>query len=140
VLANVGVIAGIVFLGLELRQNNSLLRAEASYNLLQNRVGYRADIVRDAEFAEFWARTFALNAPSTDQLRMAMPVERTMLNLQFEYGQYVDGNLADGEFSMAAVRNVFSDPVARRVWEDFRNQLRPDFVEWVEENVAAEGP
>ena len=30
-LANVGVIAGIVFLGLELRQNNSLLEAQTSY-------------------------------------------------------------------------------------------------------------
>ena len=32
ILANVGVIAGIIFLGLELRQNNSLLTAQTLYN------------------------------------------------------------------------------------------------------------
>jgi hypothetical protein len=58
-LANVGVIAGIVFLAFELCQNNSLLRAQASYNLLQNRIEYRGDIVRDPEFAEFWAQNFS---------------------------------------------------------------------------------
>ena len=37
ILANLGVIAGIVFLGLELRQNNSLLAAQARYSLRQLR-------------------------------------------------------------------------------------------------------
>ena len=50
VLANIGVIAGIVFLGIELRQNNSLLEAQTSLarfsvdrerrtRLLENRAG-----------------------------------------------------------------------------------------------------
>ena len=32
ILANIGVIAGIVFLGIELRQNNELMAAEARFN------------------------------------------------------------------------------------------------------------
>ena len=36
-LANLGVIAGIVFLGIEIRQNNALLEAEAGYKSAQNR-------------------------------------------------------------------------------------------------------
>lgn len=140
ILANVGVIAGIVLLAFELRQNNSLLRAQASFNLLQNRVEYRADIVSDPEFAEFWVRNFASSAPSTDALRVVMHYQRTILNMQFEYGQYVEGNLAEGEFSLTAVKNVFSNPISRRVWENFKDQLRPDFVQWAEENGAAEGP
>ena len=34
ILANIGVIAGIVFLGLEIRQNNELMAAEARYKVL----------------------------------------------------------------------------------------------------------
>ena len=34
ILANVGVIAGIVFLGVELRQNNEFMAADARFNLL----------------------------------------------------------------------------------------------------------
>ena len=40
ILANIGVIAGIVFLALELRQNNRLLTAQARYSLRQ----YRSDV------------------------------------------------------------------------------------------------
>ena len=36
ILANVGVIAGIVFLAIELRQNNEYMAANARYDLLQN--------------------------------------------------------------------------------------------------------
>ncbi len=34
ILANVGVIAGIVFLAVELRQNNTLMAAQARFNQL----------------------------------------------------------------------------------------------------------
>jgi len=40
ILANTGVIAGIIFLALELRQNNNHLAAQARYSLKQ----YRSDI------------------------------------------------------------------------------------------------
>ena len=40
VLANIGVLAGILFLALELRQNNRLPSAQARYSLRQ----YRSDI------------------------------------------------------------------------------------------------
>ena len=37
ILSNLGVIAGIFFLAVEMEQNNRLLDAQVSYNLLQNR-------------------------------------------------------------------------------------------------------
>ena len=48
VLAKLGVIAGIAFLATELKQNNELLRAEAEYNYLQNRLCNRERIAEDA--------------------------------------------------------------------------------------------
>jgi hypothetical protein len=38
--ANIGVIAGLIFLAMEIRQNNKLLAAQARYSLRQ----YRSDI------------------------------------------------------------------------------------------------
>ena len=40
IIANIGVIAGIVFVAVEVRQNNRLLEAQARYSLRQ----YRSDI------------------------------------------------------------------------------------------------
>jgi hypothetical protein len=50
-LANIAVVAGIVFLRFELRQNNTLLRADASYVLLDNRTAGISELFRDPRFA-----------------------------------------------------------------------------------------
>ena len=52
ILANVGVVAGIVFLGLELRQNNQFLGAESRYNLLQNRHNVHLMVIQDDDVAD----------------------------------------------------------------------------------------
>lgn len=40
ILANVGVIAGLIFLGYELHQNNEFLEQQERYTFLQNVVGF----------------------------------------------------------------------------------------------------
>jgi hypothetical protein len=55
-LANIGVILGIVFLALEINQNNRLLRAQAASSMVDARNEVRTLIVGSGEVAEFWAR------------------------------------------------------------------------------------
>ncbi len=45
ILANLGVIAGIVFLGYKLRQNNLLLRFESDIRVLEKNTQTASDIV-----------------------------------------------------------------------------------------------
>ncbi len=47
ILANVGVVAGIVFLAVELRQNNEFMAADARFNLL-SAVSARAVLFSDS--------------------------------------------------------------------------------------------
>ena len=137
ILANVGVIAGIAFLAFELKQNNKLLRAQAGYNLLQDRAGFRDDVFRDAELAEFVVRVEGRDTLSAvDERRVRAQIERTILNWQWEYGQYVDGNLAEGELPISAIERTLAGkrgyPGTLQVWESFKYQLRPDFVEFID--------
>ena len=143
ILANLGVIGGIVLLAFELDQNNSLLRAQASYGLLLNRTQIRRDVVNaPSEVVDFWVRVHA-NAPLTaaDELRLTSFVEGVFLNWQFEYGQYVDGNLSEAELPIEGFRAVFRGEgfagikIVPEVWQSFRYQLEPDFVQWMEANV-----
>ena len=145
ILANLGVIAGIGFLAFELNQNNKLLRSQAGYNLLQNRGQWRDDVSSDPEFSAFWLKvTKGEPLSELDALRLSMVAERTILNWQWEYGQYVDGNLAEGELPIDGYRSAFwgspsSEAQAIRIaWEKFRTQLRTDFVAWMESNVVNE--
>ncbi len=54
VIATVGVIASIVFLGFELRQNSDLMRAQ----IYQNELG-----LIDEEYMEWWANLVLTNGP-----------------------------------------------------------------------------
>ena len=143
ILANVGVIAGIAFLALELRQNNKLLRAQAGYNLYLNRSEGRNEIFGNPEIAEFIARAESGQPLSNvDQRRLRARTERTFLAWQWEFGQYVDGNLAEGELPIESYRRTLSGERdisgVREIWDAFKFNLRPDFVEWMEKKVLGE--
>jgi hypothetical protein len=56
ILANLGVIAGIVFLAFEIRQNTAQLRAEAAYSIHQDAQRLNESIYRDEDFADLIIR------------------------------------------------------------------------------------
>jgi hypothetical protein len=143
ILANIGVIAGIVFLGFELEQNNNLLRAQASYNLLQDRIFYREAGMNDPEVAEFWVRAKSGNPLSAvDEQRLRFFAEILIVQWQNEHGQYAEGNLAEDELPVNGWRAYIHGeefghaPIFNDVWGSMRPRLRSDFVQFFEENVA----
>ena len=54
--ANIGVIAGLVFLGLEIQQNTTQLRANTSYSINDALAKINAPRYLDADFADIWVR------------------------------------------------------------------------------------
>ena len=59
ILANLGVIAGIVFLAVELRQNNSLMAAQARFNQLSAQAETHIILAENPDLA--WALVRANN-------------------------------------------------------------------------------
>ena len=146
IVANFSVVAGIVLLAYELNQNNSLLRAQASRNLMLDRTEARNSLVNASEeVVDFWLRVSS-NAPLTaaDELRLTVWVEATFLKWQFEYGQFADGNLSEAELPLDGYRAAFRGEgfakirIFPEVWRSLRDQLRPDFVRWMETNVVSQ--
>jgi len=145
VLANVGVIVGIAFLALEINQNNRLLRAQAAASMVEARNEIRTLIIGSAEVADFWARVSNGQPPSAaDELRLRANTERALLNWQFQYEQYLEGNLSESQLVVESwrknVRGQGSRPMAQfvEVWESFKDDLTPAFVEFMEDRVINE--
>jgi len=59
ILANVGVIAGILFLAIELQQNNDLLSAQARAARIELKTDFEGSVYQSAELAEIIARAHA---------------------------------------------------------------------------------
>ena len=144
VLANVGVIAGIVFLALEVQQNNRFLSAQAQFNILQNRAVGTSALAESPESADFWAKVNR-GEDLTDSERLSVKAYaiRAILNWEWEYGQYQQGNIGKDRLPLTAWRNAFHgrDPLRHidafpEAWEQLRDGLNPDFVQEMEKEIA----
>jgi hypothetical protein len=84
IFANVGVIAGLVFLGYEIRQNTTQIRVQAAYSINQAVESLNQAVYQDREFADLLLR----GEQSFDNLD---PVEKRRLATYF----FTEINLAD---------------------------------------------
>ena len=145
-IANLGVILGIAFLAIELNQNNELLRAQADYNYTRDRVAWRQRILFDPEYAEFTVRARNNELETeVDWARMRADYTATFLELQWQYGQLLDGNLPEDRGALIGrwqreFQRQWNEPATqfRDTWSTFRTSLRLDFVEFWEGTIFPE--
>ena len=105
-LANTGVLGGLVFVGLEIQQNTSQLRTEASYSITESVNAMNAAVYGDPVLAELVMRGEA-------DLSTLTPVERR----QFDLYQFSRLNIAEYVEDLAA--------------EGVSEGINFDYVEWI---------
>ncbi len=146
-IANLAVVAGIVFLAFELRQNNELLEAE----IRTIRHGVRAaDYLLPLEHQQFGnalikkRRGEALTEYETLILNRAMAI--TLYNYQYVFTEYSLGRITESSLPIDDWRagldgEISSDPGywpdLREYWEIRKNlDYDPAFVKWMDENIV----
>ena len=144
ILANVGVIAGIIFLAVEVQQNTELLTAQIQAYRFEMLRGFSQGIQGNTDLAGAMAK---LENGETLTGPEEMLVRVTALNVfrswQWQYTEAREGRLSEENLrsSMllwrAAVRGegIVRWPVGA-YWSSMKDQLPPDFVQFVEENVV----
>jgi len=144
-LANLGVIAGIVFLALELRQNNELLEMEsrlARTEAYVNRTGLTAEEYRQlalsTELADLLtrARNEGVNALSeSERLRVTGWELARMYRVAGQYYQYEQGYLSEEAINdvmrLAAVPNL-------QLWRELGIEVDNDSFRAALEEMAAQ--
>ena len=139
VLANVGVIAGIVFLGYELRQNNELMSADANMRVLDNRITYFERLAVDDGLA-----TAYLKSTNGDSLTPLEKFKIQSLNIatwimwEWEFGRYQDGYITFDELPVAGWRaNLREERGMLDIWENQRDFVdpSPEFIMFIDEEV-----
>ena len=140
-IANVAVVGGIVFLAIEISQNNELLRSESRQTLVANDV---TSLTANLENADVFAKLVAERALSAeDQLRLSFMYSLDLRNREFEYIQYTNGLL--DEKSWLAYRHVIlinhSTGLGRTWWDEIgRRIVDPEFAELVDELLVNAQP
>jgi len=137
ILANVGVIAGIAFLGFELQQNNELLRADARGDQRDARTYTLRLILSSPELIDAAFKNTSGESLTDRESFIVRSIElQRLINWEWQFGEYQAGALALDELPVGAWRgNMRNSPWLREVWSFFRNDVNSEFRAYVDENV-----
>ncbi len=137
ILANIGVIAGIVFLGIELRQNNDLMREEAERARSESIREGSTLVVENRELAEILVKE-----SEGDELTAVEGLQLEHYHLRALVGYSISFRQLPTE-SLEAMANYFrriyqASPAWRRMWDQWGDTFEPDFIQFMEENIVNE--
>jgi len=138
-VANIGVIAGIVFLGIEVQQNSALMRiqiqqARADSAFAAQEASYNSD-----HMIPIIVKAFSPNETLSieESLRFNFFV-RGMHKIQENFVlQYEAGMLGEPAIISVEefVRSIMASPAARALWEEGKIQYVPEYIELVDRIV-----
>jgi hypothetical protein len=140
-IANVAVVGGIVFLAIEIQQNNELLRSESRQTLVANDV---TSLTVNLENADVFARLVSeKDLSAEDQLRLSFMYMLDLRNREFEYFQFTNG-LLDKETWLSYRQVVLinhSTGIGKTWWDEIgRAVVDPEFAKLIDEILANAQP
>lgn len=146
ILANLGVIAGIALLAYELRQNNEFLRAQANFNVLQNRTGVFISTMLGGDTLPRLIAKQNRGEALEDHEKLQLDVYQRwhFTNWEWEYRELLAGRLAREDLPLYAWREAMyvGIPVNGGLlgfWETNKANYAPDFAQFIDENVVEPG-
>ena len=137
ILANAGVILGIVFLVAELQQNNELMEAQARFNRLSIVNDAWRSLAENGDLTELRVRAGNNEVLSeAEQRRVDAAVMRVFVNLDWIFRELPDDSAELYNAREVQRNNFANDASYRKVWEVRKSTFDPQFVQWIEENVV----
>ena len=135
VLANLGVIAGIVFLGLELRQNNEFLSAEARASRFATSQGVFQPVLQNSELAVALAEAAGTD-PATELKRYYF--QHVLVSWEFSWNEVQLGALDADRIPIQGWAGFAQiNPGFEEHWRGSNGGFNPEFVEFLDSRVFA---
>ncbi len=135
ILANLGVIAGILLLFLEIRQNNDLIAEEAQRARTESLREAYSLLADNGELAAIWVKeTDGEELTAVEAVRLGSFYIRGLIGYQTSYQQLPREEL-EPMTNWFRLRYQTSS-TWRTTWEQHRVNLDPGFVRFMEENVV----
>jgi hypothetical protein len=140
ILANLGVIAGIVFLAYEMQQNTAEIRASTLHGMTSMGSDYLIETSLDPEFNRL-TRKAGEEPENLDEfeLRQIRRIQRSQWQrYQAAYRHWERGSLSDNEWEtyrrfICTQPGIFGTDLQAKFWLEDRGFITDDFAAYVEE-------
>jgi hypothetical protein len=139
ILANIGVIAGIVFLAVELRQNNELMEAEARAARNNRLMMTPAMISTEVDLADVLVR--AKNGETLSESEESRVIAFNVMRLRGQeayFNEYQEGTVELIPFDQWRQRfhlELFGAPAQSETWNKTKIYFGDDFVQLIENEI-----
>jgi len=145
-LANLGVIAGIIFLALELQQNNQLLRAEAIGAVLETRLNRQDLVLQGVDVAALIERNRTSDVLSPEDLERIRALRSSgFIGWQRDYFLFQEGILTEEYFraNFPVMKNAMTNEEGaysgREHWESWSaTSASPAYRSFVERCILSD--
>ena len=131
-LGFIGLIASLVFVGMEIRQNTAVARAQSRQGLTENYLEYNMTLAADADLFDLHYRMWVLEdvLEEADQARARRTMFTSLRMLENVFLQVDDGVVDESVFQSYGWvdRDDFRTGVFRDWWGQSRNRFNLDFV------------
>ena len=140
--ASIGVLLGIVFLGMEIRQNTEMMRSQARDAITEKQMMFSEWVTTEPDMATaLVAANQGTDSMTPDQFMMfAYFMAGVWREWENSYYQYQQGLFQENEFQtrMRRWRSQMQMPAAASQWRATREWYAPDFRAEVDAIVAAQ--
>jgi hypothetical protein len=135
--ANVGVLAGIIFLAMELQQNNEILSAQARRDQLDARSAAGALIIANADLSKITYKVSNGDKLTPyEEYRFGRWAYQVFRNWEWQYDEYLEGTLSEEDLPINGWVGQFRRfPMLQTVWGKRKANLSPEFVQFIDGNV-----
>jgi hypothetical protein len=142
-LGAVGVIASLVYLATQIRQNTRATRVATYQDLIDSYQQGQVNIAYDAEVSELYRMGMegSDQLSEADEFRFNWLLGTRMMAFDNAMYQFQSGMLSPDRWQvmLGSLRFTLSSPGARASWEEFpKGSVSPDFVALVEEILGEE--
>ena len=136
-IANIGVIGGILLLAYELRQNNDLMEAEARLNRTVMAIDTWRFIAENPDLLELREKERrGEELSAADARRIDATLMAIFVALEWTFNERPEGSSERHQIIAIQRHNFASYPEFGRVWQERKDAFSPAFVQWMDENVV----
>ncbi|MFL2839638.1 MAG: hypothetical protein ACJZ83_12415 [Pseudohongiellaceae bacterium] len=129
-IANIGVIGSIVFLGLEMQQNTEMMQSQTRNSIVENQLSFYERGIENSEIGATRDKiNLDLDVEATERFQYTLYIQSQLRMWENEFYQYQIGLFDSDEFE--ARTNTHRDQLTIKsnvaVWERYKHWFAPDF-------------
>ena len=133
------IVASLIYLAMQVRQNSEHLAAQSRYNNYKGRTDLTLAAALNNEIFEAYLKSRNGDELSpAEQLRISFYMRAVFTFWEYEFREYEVGRLAEEEFNAAGKRTLFqrNSESWGTGWTNYKNTAPRRFVEYVDQNIT----